>query len=452
MKLCPFISHMLGEENANTLTAITEPTSKKSRSRKNPEEDANGVVILGYDDGDGGWEGNVQTETITKTSSQTMDSVHLMCLKEPCRFYQKKGKSCMFDSMHDLLKSQKEKAPVKSREKPAPADPKLTKELEKVWKLQTKSVAEMIASIGEAEKNQKKSLDLFKTELGDQIESILAREQENDQPESVLNTEIEKLKEVLEDREEAIENFSTTLSETVVNIEETLDKLSEKINQVSEGFENLMTMEENLSSWRDDLDEKVDDLMDRQSTWDDHFTTLQGQQDELKDYFEWERERQQAAETKDKKKEAKRHNNLGVTSFHNGSYDLAKNQFLQAVKLDDESAEAYNNLGLACTELGDEEEATEAFKKAIHRNPGLAAAYTNLGYVFYRQGSYEEAIDMYNDALGRNSDNSSAYTNLGNAYYKLGKLDQAREAWNKSIEIDPGNERARRYLERLKTK
>ena len=59
---------------------------------------------------------------------------------------------------------------------------------------------------------------------------------------------------------------------------------------------------------------------------------------------------------------------------------------------------------------------------------------------------------MYNDALGRNSDNSSAYTNLGNAYYKLGEIDQAREAWNKSIEIDPGNERARRYLERLKTK
>ena len=98
------------------------------------------------------------------------------------------------------------------------------------------------------------------------------------------------------------------------------------------------------------------------------------------------------------------------------------------------------------------EEATEAFKKAIQRNPGLAAVYTNLGYVFYRQGSYEEAIEMYNEALGRNSDNSAAYTNLGNAYYKLSRFEEARESWNKSIEIDPGNERARRYLERLKMK
>jgi len=450
MKLCPFISHLLGEENASTLMAITAPTTRKKSARKNAEEDPNNVVILGYDDDE--WGGGVQTETLTKTSSQTLVSSHLMCLKEPCRFYQKKTKGCMFDSIHDLLQKQKEKAPAKRKEKPAPSDPKIIRELEKVWKFQTKSVGEMISTIGESEKNQKEVLGQFKTELTEHIESLLAREQKDDPAESPLTAEMDKLQEFLETREDAIEDFSTTLSETVVTIEENIDKLNMKINRVSESFEDLKTMEESLSPWRDDLDEKIKDLLDRQATWENYFITLQGQQEELKNYFEQEIERHQTAEAREKKKEAKRHNNLGVTSFHNGSYELAKEQFMQAVKLDDESAEAYNNLGLVCTELGDEEEATEAFKKAIQRNPGLAAVYTNLGYVFYRQGSYEEAIEMYNEALGRNSDNSAAYTNLGNAYYKLNRFEEARESWNKSIEIDPGNERARRYLERLKMK
>jgi Flp pilus assembly protein TadD len=56
---------------------------------------------------------------------------------------------------------------------------------------------------------------------------------------------------------------------------------------------------------------------------------------------------------------------------------------------------------------------------------------------------------MYNEALGRSTRNGLAYTNLGNACYKLGQIDKARDAWTKALELDPGNEKARRNLQRI---
>ena len=67
----------------------------------------------------------------------------------------------------------------------------------------------------------------------------------------------------------------------------------------------------------------------------------------------------------------------------------------------------------------------------------------------FKKGEYEQAIEMYNEALGRSTQNSSAYTNLGNAYFKLGRTEDARTAWAKALEIDPGNEKAKRNLERI---
>jgi tetratricopeptide (TPR) repeat protein len=72
--------------------------------------------------------------------------------------------------------------------------------------------------------------------------------------------------------------------------------------------------------------------------------------------------------------------------------------------------------------------------------------------VFYKQGSYEQAVEMYNEALNRSVSSSSAYINLGNAHFKLGREDKAEEAWRKALEIDPANEKASQYLERVESK
>jgi len=376
---------------------------------------------------------------------------------------------------------------------------KVTKELDKFWKFQTQSVTELIASMGDVEKKQEASFVELRKNLD---KSLDAWKPDLDlKPIEDVRGGIDKLREAIESREDGIENFSTTVSELVLNIDDTLKALQEKnevlakrveemeaslpqfdeyikkmeislakglesasgpnvsddIKSLDERFKERLEdivgahkrLEENLESWSNTIEDRVKEVGDRQDTWKEYFERLEKKQAEVFDLVQADKGHPDDESMTFKKKEAKKYNNLGVTSFHNGEFELARDQFLEAVELDPKFAESWNNLGLVYTELQDEDGATVAFSKAIDINPDLPASYNNLGYIYYKQGRYDKAIEMYDEALSRSADNSSAYTNLGNAHFKQGDRENAKRAWEKALEIDPGNEKASRNLKRL---
>jgi Flp pilus assembly protein TadD len=257
-------------------------------------------------------------------------------------------------------------------------------------------------------------------------------------------------------------SLTTKLDSTAnQNVTEGIESLDERFRT---RFDEIIGAHErvaqDISDWRNELERKLKDNDDRQDAWQKTLENMERKhQESLKSIEKKQAEVMELARsnsgrsddktTQLKKKEAKKFNNLGVTSFHNGEYELARDQFLEAVDLDPEFAESWNNLGLVYTELEDDHGARDAFSKAIDINPDLPAAYNNLGYIFYKQENYEQAIEMYNEAIGHSADNSSAYTNLGNAYFKLGNHEDARSSWEKALEIDPANEKASRNLHQL---
>lgn len=544
MKICPFISHMIGEDRTDIFQIDgSAPKPKKGKaSTKKKGSDASDVVILGYDGGESAV--GVQTRpTKTKKAEQSGPS-HLFCLKDTCRFYVKKSGECKFDSIFDTAqehstkidkveKSAEERARriesvegriakidavdeildkiaaveaqlKKSASAKAPKDTasttaKVTKELDKFWKFQTKSVAELIASIGDSEKKQVQSLEQLKAELNKSIGGL--KPEVDLRPIEDIKSEIGKLQSAVESREDGIESFSTTVSELVLNTDDAVKHLQEKNEMLADRIEKLETslpkpedfqkkienafdermdnsrgsdvaddienldkrvqsriddllgaykrMEEHLESLSEKIESRSREFQELQDSWKGQLERIEEKQSEVVELIQEDRERIEDESTRLKAKEAKKFNNLGVTSFHNGEFELARDQFLEAVALDPGFAESWNNLGLVYTELQDEDRATEAFSKAVEINPDLPAAYNNLGYIFYKQGSYDQAIEMYNEALGRSTDNSSAYTNLGNAYFKQGNRVEARKSWEKALEIDPGNEKASLNLRRL---
>ena len=456
MKICPFVSHMLGDENSNTLmlNGISEKAMESEQTGSND------------------------------SSSETTVPSHLYCLRESCRFYKAKTDDCQFDLIFSMLDE------LESR-KPNDNPLNISKDVDKIWKFQTKSVAELIKTFGDAEKKQIKSFETLKDELSSGIESI--KDSGPAKSSKGMEKSIESLRKTMTKKGESLENLSTTMADLVVNFNESLTQLKEKSDSIHKRMEELETpdfsaqfgdlqrsienatrtddtssaleekleekleealtaqkeMRETLAGWQDRMFQKVEDMTSQQGEWEDRFKKLSDSQNELASYIAEGKKHMEKEQVRTGQKEARKLNNLGVTSFHNGAYEMARDQFLQAVKVEPEFAEAHNNLGLAYTELSDEDNATDAFSRAIEINPDLHAAYNNLGYVFFRQGNYDQAIEMYNEALGRSTDNSSAYTNLGNAYYKLDKMDKAHEAWTKALEIDPGNEKAKRNLHRV---
>jgi tetratricopeptide (TPR) repeat protein len=457
MKICPFISHLLGDGSSNTL-------SVGSRGSDGPEAGVGGeVVILGFDDDDGS--PSVQTQVLTETAVKGETANHLYCLKESCRFYQKASNECQFDLIYSVLKDPGSKAE-------SPDFGRITRDIDKIWKFQTKGVAEIVESLADSEKKQAESMMELKKELVETIDRHSGTaEGLSLQP---IQDELVALKQKIEGSGEGLDGLSTTVSEFVTNLEDNLKELRSLSNDLIRGVSEIRTslpredkiaqavrepldtaieaqkdIDRKLSTWKDEIVEKIGTVTSRQDSWEKRIEEIVEHQKELAMHLEESRKSREQEENRRSKKESKKYNTLGVTSFHNGAFELARDQFIQAVKLDRDFAEAHNNLGLAYTELNEEDKATEAFTKAVELNPMLHAAYNNLGYAFYRQGNYEQAVEMYNEALGRSTSNSPAYTNLGNAYYRLGRIDKAREAWNKALELDPSNERAKRNLNRI---
>jgi tetratricopeptide (TPR) repeat protein len=492
MKICPFISHMIGTEHADVLQ-IDGAASGNIEKRTAEKSAASDVVILGYDDDSVG----VKTKPAKAKKRAANAPSHLFCIEDTCRFYHKKAGGCIFDSMSESIKNQA-KAAVSDEAERADIDKlvkTVNKEFEKFWKFQTKSVAELIASVGENDEKQQKTLGTFKNYLEKSVNDIKSLSERNDADD--IKNEFSMLQKAMESRDEGIENFSTTVSEHVLNIDDALNalkekhetlverigelessihqmdnfhkqfesslnrtlesfhapRISEEVKSMSDKFESVLNahaqIEERLNSWVENLESRIREVLEQQDSWDERLERISNTQTEVMDLVQQGRKRHEDESSWIRKKEAKKLNNLGVTSFHNGAFEVARDQFLEAVALDGEFAESYNNLGLVYTELKEEEKATDAFSRAIELNPDMPAVYNNLGYVFYKQGSYDQAIEMYNEALGRSTDNSSAHTNLGNAYFKLGNLDEAKRAWEKALEVDPTNEKAARNLKRL---
>ena len=415
MTICPFISHLLGESSSKTLTIGGRgPAGRAGGARED-------VVVLGYDSDDA--QTAVQTQVMPETDTRTEASGHLYCLRESCRFYQKASSECQFDVIHANLKALE--AP-----KDAPDTGQMSRDLDKIWKFQTKGVSEIVECLSDSDKKQAEAIGEIKTEFASKLEELTGA-MTRASLESIQG-EFRMLREKIEGREEGFESLSTTLSDFVTNLEE-----------------NFKGSGERITEWKNEIAGTIASIAARQEAWEKRFEEFVEQQKRMSEYLDAGKKNHEEERERRAKREARKLNNFGVTSFHNGAYEMARDQFLQAVKLDPEFSEAYNNLGLAHTEIGEEEKATEAFKKAVELDPSLYAAYNNLGYIMYKRGNYEQAIEMYNEALGRSASNGPAYTNLGNAYYKLDRVEDARTAWTKALEIDPGNEKAKRNLKRL---
>ena len=275
MKICPFISHMIGDGRANILQVDTTQSKKSNRSADTAEE----VVILGYD---GDSSVGVKTKTKSKAKSKAKSRMkkagtlpsHLLCLKEPCRFYQADSGACMFDSIFDMVDKQAKAEPKKDDGKATEkVATKVTNELEKFWKFQTKSVTELISSIGDTEKKQQDSLTQFQKGLDKTLAQLSPQDSSNEFKR--ISDDIGQLNESVNSREEGIESFTTTISELVMNIDDSILNMRQTTDTLSERIEKL---ELSIPS-SDDLHKRIEDTLVQQL---DKLSTLWGPANEAR--------------------------------------------------------------------------------------------------------------------------------------------------------------------------
>lgn len=130
--------------------------------------------------------------------------------------------------------------------------------------------------------------------------------------------------------------------------------------------------------------------------------------------------------------------------------DQIEKLLLKAIKTDPQNAIVYHDLGKLYTKKKDYLKAIEVYSKAAELNPDSADTFFYLGFTYAAIKNYVNAEKMFL----RVSELEPAYLdkaifNLALVQHKQGKKEQCLKNLKKALEVNPANQRARKYLEQF---
>ena len=134
------------------------------------------------------------------------------------------------------------------------------------------------------------------------------------------------------------------------------------------------------------------------------------------------------------------------------SPDEAEILLSKAVEVDPQNAEAYFDLGRLYTKLKDYPKALKAYEKAANLSYRSPDTYYNMGFIYASTKDYANAEKMFYHA----ADLKPPYLdkvlfNLAVVQQKQGKKQHCIENLKKALINNPKNQRAKQYLNQLKT-
>jgi tetratricopeptide (TPR) repeat protein len=154
------------------------------------------------------------------------------------------------------------------------------------------------------------------------------------------------------------------------------------------------------------------------------------------------------------------HIGLGNIYYKRKDYPKAQKEYEEALKLDGSFAEARYNLGLIYEKKGEISKAVKQWQKLIEDDPNESGARERLARLYFQAERYVDAVREYATlaqvkqhspevffALGESSILAAATLHDQSDRDQLKKM--ASDAFQRTVELDPKNERARRYLARM---
>jgi tetratricopeptide (TPR) repeat protein len=106
-------------------------------------------------------------------------------------------------------------------------------------------------------------------------------------------------------------------------------------------------------------------------------------------------------------------NKVGIAFHQMIQLDLAKKNYLRAIKLDSKYSEAINNLGTIYYAQKDYGRAIKYYKRALKSAPASASVYSNLGSAYFGRKDYKTATECYQRALELDPDVFEHHSNFG---------------------------------------
>jgi Flp pilus assembly protein TadD len=131
------------------------------------------------------------------------------------------------------------------------------------------------------------------------------------------------------------------------------------------------------------------------------------------------------------------HMMLGTIYEMQQRYDLAENNYRQALKINPEFAAAANNLAYILADRDKNiEEALVLAQMAKERLPNSPFVMDTLGWAYYKKGFYDLALVEVADSLVKVPENPAVIYHLGMIYYKKGEREKARAELERALGLN----------------
>jgi tetratricopeptide (TPR) repeat protein len=152
-----------------------------------------------------------------------------------------------------------------------------------------------------------------------------------------------------------------------------------------------------------------------------------------------------AAKEKDPEREkAKLYKLRGSAYYQMGRYEDAKNDFTNAIRVNQSDWTDFFKLGICYLKLNRTDEAVQALEKVLSMKPGESQTTELLGDVYLRKGNaalagkqYESAIQALFKAKEYIPKNGYVYYNLAEAYLFQKKYSDAEKSLNQAANLMP---------------
>ena len=131
-------------------------------------------------------------------------------------------------------------------------------------------------------------------------------------------------------------------------------------------------------------------------------------------------------------------NDLGLSYFRKGRYDLAEGKYLQAIALKPVYSEARNNLGVNCLEMQRWDDAIAQFRLVLDDifYQGEEGADINLALAYLGRGDYPRALSLLHLAAGKRPADPRIRLHLGRVYFAMGETKKAIMLYHKALELN----------------
>ena len=134
---------------------------------------------------------------------------------------------------------------------------------------------------------------------------------------------------------------------------------------------------------------------------------------------------------------------LGIIQTKKKNPKLAKENFFEILKIDQDHEDTNLSLGILYQEEKDFNNALIYLKKVLNINKNNFNAIYYLGLVNFNLRNLDESLDFFNKCIEANKDHFQSYLMLGHIYLRKKEFDKAVNNYKKVLELNPGRERTK---------